>query len=132
MPITYTYSDDGQQLTLVGEGYISESEMTSVHLEVFKDTENFSKINSWLSDFSATKHIEISANGLRNLAMLSLQQIRAFQHPGRVAVVSSTDLVYGLSRMWHAFYQNEVWESRVFRREKDARAWLEQVHESVA
>jgi hypothetical protein len=44
--------------------------------------------------------------------------------PGRVAVLASSNLVYGLLRMYEVFSDGQPVEMRVFRQPEEATAWL--------
>ena len=46
------------------------------------------------------------------------------QVPSRAAVLASSNLVYGLLRMYEVFSDGDPVEIRVFRRPEDAMAWL--------
>jgi hypothetical protein len=46
------------------------------------------------------------------------------QVPGRAAVLASSNLVYGLLRMYEVFNEGNPAEIRVFRRPEEAMAWL--------
>ena len=42
----------------------------------------------------------------------------------RVAIVSASPLVFGLARMWEAFYDDGPWHTNIFKNVEDAEAWL--------
>ena len=44
--------------------------------------------------------------------------------PGRAAVVASSNLIYGLLRMYEVFSEGAAVEIRVFRKPEEALAWL--------
>ena len=46
------------------------------------------------------------------------------QVPGRAAVLASSNLVYGLLRMYEVFNEGSPSEIRVFRKPEEAMAWL--------
>ena len=65
---------------------------------------------------SSTEFVEL-AYFLNNVAKLRV--------PARVAIVVSTDFMYGLGRMWEAYSSNTSATSRVFRSSEAAIAWLQ-------
>ena len=58
---------------------------------------------------------------LAELASTSMDRLRG----GRVAMVASTDLTYGMFRMWQLRRESLEFEVRVFRELGPALAWLE-------
>jgi hypothetical protein len=47
-----------------------------------------------------------------------------FQVPGRAAVLASSNLIYGLLRMYEVFNEGNPAEIRVFREPEEAMSWL--------
>ncbi|HVO35497.1 MAG TPA: hypothetical protein VMT21_08035 [Gemmatimonadales bacterium] len=70
-----------------------------------------------LYDFTAVTKLEITADALRNLA-----ETTRFSPTARRALVASTDLAFGMARMYSLMTQFEFVE--VFRDEASAMRWL--------
>jgi hypothetical protein len=64
-----------------------------------------------------------SISDLRRMAA-DVRQRPQLQAPGRAAVLASSNLVYGLLRMYEVFSDGDPVEIRVFRRPEEAMAWL--------
>jgi len=60
---------------------------------------------------------------LRRLASESRKRPE-LQVPGRAAVLASSNLVYGLLRMYEVFTEGQPTEIRVFRKPEEAMLWL--------
>lgn len=76
-----------------------------------------------LVDLRAVDGARMSSAGLRQLA--GVFEAHEKGEPGRVAIVASSDLAFGLSRMYQAFRSQSMSEIRVFRDLDEACRWLE-------
>lgn len=80
---------------------------------------------SFLIDYTRKEDELSSADDIRRLAIFSKQQKTAFTTRGKVAVIASRALTFGLARMHqlHADLDDDQ-EYRLFRDEDDALKWL--------
>ena len=116
------YSKDGAEFYL--SGLITSKEVIELNTEL---------INQW--DFKSYKHqlwvfedvedFQLNPSIIRRLALQDRDASE--KNPDmKVAIVSISPLVFGLSRMYESFYCNGPWQTRVFRSLIEARKWLNQ------
>ena len=79
----------------------------------------------WLEIVDAREVTEllVDADGQRQLAEKAALRVDALRG-GRVAMVASLDLVYGMFRMWEMRREDLDYEVRVFRSFAEATAWI--------
>ena len=126
MPIALSEIDDGIGVLFVGKGSVNDQE----YIDVYKDhltqaPEKFKKYKYSFSDFSAVTSIDISTESIEYIVRLCNQAAQINPHP-IVALVSGSDLGYGLSRMFEILLHETNWEVMVFRSKIDAIDWVKE------
>ena len=78
-----------------------------------------------LLDFTALSRIDVTTEGLRDLAQLA-REMDEFTGDARVAVVTGSTVAYGMARMYEAFRESAAGRKhiRIFRDVNAARSWL--------
>ena len=74
-------------------------------------------------DGSTITEMRISSAGHRQLMEYALQNVERMRG-GRLAMVGTTDLIFGMFRMWELQRADLDYEVRVFRSRAEAEQWL--------
>ena len=107
---------------VVFEGVVSSQEMFEIG-EDFKNQPDFEKFTYILMHFTAIENMLIDTAELMDLAHLDRQASQ--RNPNlQFAVAAESPLVFGLARMWEAFYGEGPWQPRVFSTLAEARQWV--------
>ncbi len=104
---------------VVFTGLITSKEMFDIG-ESFKSDPNFVNFDYILMWFTKIENMLIDTNEIRQLAHLDKKASK--RNPDiRFAVATDSDLVFGLARMWEAFYGKGPWKPMVFGELEEAR-----------
>ena len=119
MAISYRFEGDFLFTTIEGEtGY----EDVKAYLDRLLEDPHFRPGMPGLIDCRRVKSL-FSITDLRRTAA-DAKRRPELQVPGRAAVLTSSNLVYGLLRMYEVFNEGNPAEVRVFRRPEEAMTWL--------
>jgi hypothetical protein len=125
MTITYTVMKNGGIL-LKGKGIVSGNEIKEVNDNIYNTAENILKIKYQLWDLTNVSEIlvpnadiQVFANQDAAAAKINSNMI--------IAIVASSDLIFGLSRMWEAYSYKSPFQSMVFRNIEDAEKWIDEM-----
>ncbi len=129
IPIEIEYLEDGG-LIGVASGTLTGRELIDANRAVYETPEKTRAIKYQIHDYRRVEGSDVSVAEVRQLAALDQQAARV--NPNIVvAVIHSSDVGFGLSRMWQAYTGEFPFISRVFRSMDEARAWvLEQLKEA--
>lgn len=119
MAISYRFEGEFLFTTIAGEtGY----EDVKTYLDELMEDPRFRPGMPGLIDCRGVKSL-FSIMDLRRTAA-DARRRPELQVPGRAAVLASSNLVYGLLRMYEVFNEGNPAEIRVFRKPEEAMAWL--------
>lgn len=119
MPITYRFEGDTLFTTIEGDtGY----EDVKSYLDALFADPGFRPGMPGLIDCRRVKSM-FTISDLRKTAT-DARSRPELQVPGRAAVLASSNLVYGLLRMYEVFTEGSPSQIRVFREPEEAIAWL--------
>jgi hypothetical protein len=117
--ISYRFEGEFLFTTIAGEtGY----EDVKTYLDELMEDPRFRPGMPGLIDCRGVKSL-FSIMDLRRTAA-DARRRPELQVPGRAAVLASSNLVYGLLRMYEVFNEGNPAEIRVFRKPEEAMAWL--------
>jgi hypothetical protein len=118
--ISYRFEGDFLFTTIEGEtGYAD----VKAYLDTLLEDPGFRPGMPGLIDCRGVKSL-FSIADLRRTAA-DARRRPELQVPGRAAVLASSNLVYGLLRMYEVFNEGNPAEIRVFRQPEEAMTWLE-------
>lgn len=120
MPIHWTDYDNGSYVEIKATGTVIESEWLAMHDALLGSDEKAARIKHVLSDWTGATDVRLSSEAIRRGALMST----AAKFSGRLAVVASQDVVYGLARMWEGHVELAAWPHAVFKDHESAKAWL--------
>jgi hypothetical protein len=119
LPITYRFEDGILRTTI--EGPTGFDDVKS-YLDTLLVDRDFTPGMPGLIDCRKVKSL-FSIRDLRRTAA-DTRERPALRVPGRAAVLASSNLIYGLLRMYEVFSEGQATRIRVFRQPEEALAWL--------
>jgi hypothetical protein len=126
MPITYRVDHEVKVVFAEGTGTVTDDDVFGYQREVWSrpDVLGYNE----LVDVSAVKHVKLpSAQRVRDLAELSAEMEAQAGEAKRFAIVATSPIVYGLSRMFQTYRemdQRNKTQVKVFRNRQEALAFL--------
>lgn len=122
MPVEIKNLDNGLGFNLSVTGKISGQDLFS-EIKNFYQSECLVTNKYGIIEFSCAVDNKITNLDVRSIAELSEKASKI--SPNRiVALISRSDVGFGLSRMWEILAEKTNWETRVFRSRGDAEKWL--------
>ena len=122
MPVEVKYLDDGIGFNLSVTGIISGRDLFS-EIENFYQSEHLITNRYGIIEFSCAANNKITNFDVRAIAEISEKSSKIA--PNRIiALISKSDVGFGLSRMWEILAEKTNWDTRVFRSRSDAEKWL--------
>jgi hypothetical protein len=118
-PITYGFEGDMMYATF--DGPVGYADVRAFLDKLFVDPQ-FRRGMPCLIDCRRVKN-RFSIADLRRTAVEHKRRPE-MNVPGRAAVVATSNLIYGLLRMYEVFSEGAAVEIRVFRKPEEATAWL--------
>ena len=119
MPWTSSFDAERHALFITATGVLTDEELRSGTTTTFQDPRQRSTLRVLL-DYSGTTNILVTVATVQQLATN-----KAFLPGSRRAFLASSDLAYGMGRMYKAYAEGGLnGEVRVFRDRGRALAWL--------
>ena len=119
MPFHYTIDADARVVLSTALGILSSDEVDR-HRKFLSADSNFDPDFAHLIDLVAVTDVELKSADIR-----SLTETRAFNPTSKTALVGDRDLLYGMSRAFQSWRDNDGY-TEVFRTMQEARLWLAQ------
>ena len=125
MPVTYKEIKNAGIL-VKGKGVVTGNEIKEINDIIYKSAENILKIKYQLVDLTNVSEV-IASN--EDIEVLATQDAAAAKINSNmiIAIVASSDLIFGLSRMWEAYSYRSPLQSMVFRNIEDAEKWIDEM-----
>jgi len=120
MTLTLTFPDPSHLALVVAAGPITDDDVAGLERELLARLDRPSRYDLLIDATQATP--EVAFPELKRMARRFAGLTRSGL--GRVAVVASQDLTYGLARAYSAYAEQDGLEAGVFRTEREARDWL--------
>ena len=115
-------SDSEKGIHLELSGIITSGEILELNQSLFKN-ENFESWKYQLWHFVDLEDVVLSTNEVRCIAANDKVEFHR-NRSMRIAIVSESRLMFGLSRMYEAFGGEGFWETRTFYKLEEAHKWL--------
>src|SRR5262245_37089787 len=132
MPIGYRVDHEARLVVAAGHGLLIDSDVFSYQREVWSRTDVMGYDE--LIDMTRVTHIAVpSADRVRDLATLAARMDDTSSRT-RLAIVASTDVAFGLGRMFQSYRQLDLRTTKdvgIFRTMEDALAFLQIDHPVV-
>ena len=124
MPIQINYLDDGIGVEFLSTGVVTGKEIIEANAKVYTE-EILPRLKYKIADRTACREYIVSAEEVKILADQD-RRASTINPKMIIALVSSTDLQYGLSRMWEGYTFDLDFKKMVFRDRKSADEWIQQ------
>jgi hypothetical protein len=124
MPVSVEYTTDGIGIVLRHEGVVTGKELYASISRVYGD-ERYSKLKYWIGDRTDCTQFLPDADWLRKISDLNKEE--SARNPGiLLALVSPSVLEFGMSRMFQAISEGDLFKTEVFRDRDSAEKWIEE------
>lgn len=118
MAIKYKVLPDQKIIITQAQAGVSIDEMRS-HMSTVSSHPDIHPDFSHLFDLREAKNINFNTNEVKQLAEFSY-----FDDSSKRAIVASSDLYYGMARMYEIFKESSSANIRVFRTYEEAKEWI--------
>ena len=118
MTIRYDVNTDQKIIITYASGDITLDDMRE-HMLMVQNHPDIEPDYSHIFDLREAGEIDIKTNDVKQLADFSY-----FNEQSKRAIVASSDLFYGMSRMYEIFKQDASVNIRVFRTYEEAKEWV--------
>jgi hypothetical protein len=122
MAISYRIDPQLGLVHTTATGVLKDEELLAHKRRLAEDPE-FKPEMKELSDVRAVERLEVTTEGVRRLVATDQEQAPQLSDY-KLALVVSTDIVFGMARMYQTLTEESVENVRVFRELDEARAWL--------
>ncbi|MBN1163735.1 MAG: hypothetical protein JXB45_04100 [Candidatus Krumholzibacteriota bacterium] len=123
MPIKYTIIKDRGLIVSIHTGSVPDKEFIDSYTKLFSDPE-FDLGYNLLIDLRQAESVNRSSAALHTIASMVKARYQGSKQQPKTAIIASSDLSYGLSRMYQAYSDAVSGESSVFRNLDEALEWL--------
>ena len=122
MTIQVNYIDNGTGIELIASGIVTGEEIIESHKEIYKE-ENLKKIKYKIVDRSKCTKYQVYSEEIEKIAAMDDNASKV--NPNLIiAVISTTTLQYGMTRMWQAYLKNSFFVTKNFPDRLSADKWL--------
>ena len=129
MPVTYEIESETGILRTRCRGQVSFEEVIG-HFRTLEGDDSLPRPIDVLLDLTETQSLP-ETDQIRSVAV-EVDRLRSHVQWGACAIVASSDALYGMTRMFHAFVERFFAASNVFRDLEDAERWLASVRSAPA
>ena len=130
MPIQINILDDGEGIEFIASGIVTGEEIIEANRKIYTREKPLRMKYEIIDRTHCTEYrvsseeVQILADQLRMAAKINPNYL--------IAVVSTTDLQYGVTRMWQAYVDDLDIKTKAFRDRKSAEQWIqEELKQSV-
>ena len=123
MTIQINYPDNGIGIEIIASGIVTGEEIIKAQDEIYNE-ENLQKQKYQIIDRTHCTEYQVSSEDIERI---SDRDNRASEVNSYIiiAVVSSTPLQYGMTRMWQAYIREDRFVTKIFADRKSADEWIE-------
>jgi hypothetical protein len=123
MTIQINYIDNGAGIEIVASGIITGADIIEAHKEIYNE-ENLNKQKYQIIDRTKCEQYNVSPVEVQQIA--DIDKAASKSNPNIIiAIISPTDLQFGMSRMWEMYVEESRFLTEIFRDRKSADAWIE-------
>ena len=123
MPASNQLVDDGLGIITTCSGVLTSDEFLAAVIDRYEPPAQLLKLRFVLTDHLAVEKFELSIDVVKEVGRISLGCAEINPHICLVGV-STSDLGYGLMRVWRGYADQIPWRSRIFRARDEAEAWI--------
>jgi hypothetical protein len=122
--IKINYLDGGKGIEIIASGVVNGEEIISAHDEIYSE-ENLKKQKYQIIDRTHCAEYNVSAKKVKRIAELDKAAARSNQDI-IIAMIASSQLQFGISRMWEIHAEESQFVTKVFRDRKSADEWIKE------
>ncbi|OGQ98079.1 MAG: hypothetical protein A2521_07170 [Deltaproteobacteria bacterium RIFOXYD12_FULL_57_12] len=123
MPVGIEYVQDGIGVVLFHEGVVTGEELINAISRVYAD-ERYPRLKYWIGDRTSCTEFVPDTNSFEKIAELNKKE--SARNPGMLlALVSPTNLQYGMSRMLQHLAEGCLFRTEIFRDRASAEKWIQ-------
>ena len=119
MPLHYRIDQKREIVFITADGIITDADLLT-HLDDIENDSDFHPSFNRLNDYRAVESLDVTGAGVRALA----SRVDASEASCRRAIVVSTELAYGMARMFQILTDDKPATIEVFKDMAEARKWL--------
>ncbi|MFN8586466.1 MAG: hypothetical protein U0704_01600 [Candidatus Eisenbacteria bacterium] len=129
MPVTFSFSDDGEEVELRLVGTITSEEYVEFFRGALSTSSPPRRIRTTLMDLLEGDTSQLTLEAVREVAALTAAE--AHRNPGlrALAAVVRDPLTFGLTRQWNLFTNDPRNRLEIFTTRESAERWLRQQRE---
>jgi hypothetical protein len=124
MPVQITFLDNGQGIEFISSGIITGKEIIEANKKIYTP-ENLLRLKYKIVDRTTCTEYQVTSEEVQIIAEQDKEAAKINSNI-IIALVSPTDLQYGVSRMWESFVDEIGFQTGVFRDRMSADAWLKE------
>jgi predicted N-formylglutamate amidohydrolase len=122
MTIQVNYFENGIGIEIIASGIVTGEEVIEAHKEIY-NKENFKKQKYKIVDRTDCTKYQVYPEHIEKIAEMDDEAARI--NPNLIiAVISTTPLQHGMTRMWQAYMKNNVFIAENFLDRKSADNWI--------
>jgi hypothetical protein len=122
MTIQVNYLENGIGIEIIASGIVTGEEVIEAHKEIYNE-ENFKKQKYKIVDRTDCTEYQVYAEDIEKIAEMDDEASRI--NPNLIiAVVSTTSLQHGMTIMWQAYLNNNVYITKNFLDRISADNWI--------
>ena len=128
MPIQVNYLDNGIGIEIIASGIVTGGEVIEAHKEIYNE-KNLQKQKYQIVDRTRCSKYQVYAEDIEAIA--ELDNKASEKNPNIIiAIVSSTSLQFGMTRMWQAYLKENCFTTKIFLNRKEADEWIKDCFDS--
>ena len=122
MTIQVNYLENGIGIEIIASGIVTGEEVIEAHKEIYNE-ENFKKQKYKIVDRTDCTKYQVYSEDIEKIAEMDDEASRI--NPNLIiAVISTTSLQHGMTRMWQAYMKNNVYIIKNFQDRINADNWI--------
>ena len=122
MAIQINYLDNGIGIEIVATGTVTGEEIITAHKEIYND-ENLRKQKYQIIDRTHCTKYQVSSEEVEEISDID-NRASEINPNIIIAIISTTSLQYGISRMWQAYIKDNRFVTKIFEDRASADAWI--------
>ena len=122
MAIQINYLDNGIGIEIVATGTVTGEEIITAHKEIYND-ENLRKQKYQIIDRTHCTKYQVSSEEVEEISDID-NRASEINPNIIIAIISTTSLQYGISRMWQAYIKDDRFVTKIFQDRTSADEWI--------
>ena len=122
MAIQINYLDNGIGIEIVATGTVTGEEIITAHKEIYND-ENLRKQKYQIIDRTHCTKYQVTSEEVEEISDID-NRASEINPNIIIAIISTTSLQYGISRMWQAYIKDNRFVTKIFEDRASADAWI--------